>query len=271
MNHRSILPSACARTGAAPALANPVSTRRHARRLRSATPRTTRPAGRRARSRAQQPRAPQAPQVPAVVPPRSPQAPAAPNGAHRAADRVQRIQDFYDRTTNFQADFTRCRAAGSPARSSARAASSSSARPHAVELSTNGDVIVSNGTTLLAYQDRGAAGDRAVADAVRRCPRRSRSSRAPGASPTRSPSGCSTPTSSSTRRVRAGRARRRRSPPTSVSCLRRPRELPGDPHRAHRCAGNTNRIEFRNPQVNLDVPESTFSWRPPADVRIVRP
>ena len=34
---------------------------------------------------------------------------------------------------------------------------------------------------------------------------------------------------------------------------------------------NTNRFDFLRPQVNLDIPESTFRWTPPAGTSIVTP
>jgi outer membrane lipoprotein-sorting protein len=35
--------------------------------------------------------------------------------------------------------------------------------------------------------------------------------------------------------------------------------------------GNQNRFTFRNPRVNMNVPDSTFAWVPPAGTSIVRP
>ena len=35
--------------------------------------------------------------------------------------------------------------------------------------------------------------------------------------------------------------------------------------------GNQNRIDFMHPQVNLDIPETTFQWTPPAGTTIVHP
>ena len=35
--------------------------------------------------------------------------------------------------------------------------------------------------------------------------------------------------------------------------------------------GNRNQFTFTRPQVNLNVPESTFNWSPPAGTSIVRP
>ncbi|MFO0608578.1 MAG: outer membrane lipoprotein carrier protein LolA [Polyangiales bacterium] len=276
MNHRSILLGLALALGAAPALANPPSTRAATQRAaqqrnpqqNNATRRSPRQVAR------QQPRAPQAPQAPAVVPaPQAPQAPAAPNGALTAQQIVQRIQDFYDRTTNFQADFTqvsRSRLTGEEQ----RAGRVIFKRPGRMRwnYSTNGDVIVSNGTTLLAYQaeERQAieqsltqsqmptalaflTGTGRLADAF--------TFRLLDANQFQYPSGYvleARPTTPQPTYERVVFYVDRASYQVTRTAL-------------IDAQGNTNRIEFRNPQVNLDVPESTFSWRPPADVRIVRP
>lgn len=276
MNHRSILLGLALALGAAPALANPPSTRAATQRAaqqrnppqNNATRRSPRQVAR------QQPRAPQAPAVvPAPQAPQAPQAPAAPNGALTAQQIVQRIQDFYDRTTNFQADFTqvsRSRLTGEEQ----RAGRVIFKRPGRMRwnYSTNGDVIVSNGTTLLAYQaeERQAieqsltqsqmptalaflTGTGRLADAF--------TFRLLDANQFQYPSGYvleARPTTPQPTYERVVFYVDRASYQVTRTAL-------------IDAQGNTNRIEFRNPQVNLDVPEATFSWRPPADVRIIRP
>ena len=262
MMHRTLLLSLGLALAAAPALANPPAARNAQQRN---TPRRT----------PRQPVRPPAP--PVVVAPPTPQVvappPAAPNGPLTAQQIVQRIQDFYDRTTNFQADFTqvsRSRLIGEEQ----RAGRVIFRRPGRMRwnYTTNGDVIVSNGTTLLAYQaeDRQAiqqnltqsqmptalaflTGTGRLADSF--------TFRLLDASQFQYPTGYvlearpTTPQPTYERIVfYVDRATFQVTRTALIDAQ-----------------GNTNRIDFRNPRVNLEVPDSTFNWTPPAGTSIVRP
>lgn len=293
MKHRTLALGLALSFGAPSALANPpvaVSTAQRNAQQRNAQQRNA-PQGNTVRRPPQAPRqtpattqvpqaprqtpaAPQAPQTPVVVP-SSPHGatPSTPDGALTAQQIVQRIQEFYDRTTNFQADFTqvsRSRLTGEEQ----RAGRVIFKRPGRMRwnYTTNGDVIVSNGTTLIAYQaeERQAieqsltqsqmptalaflTGTGRLADAF--------TFRLLDANQFQYPSGYvleARPTTPQPTYERVVFYVDRASFQVTRTAL-------------IDAQGNTNRIEFRNPQVNLDVPESTFAWRPPANVRIIRP
>lgn len=218
-------------------------------------------------------RPPVRPQVaPVVTPPPAP-VPPPPAGPLTAQQIVQRIQDFYDRTTNFQADFTqvsRSRLIGEEQ----RAGRVLFKRPGRMRwnYTTNGDVIVSNGTTLVAYQ----AEDR---QAIEQTLTQSQM-------PTALAFLTGTGRLADSFTFRLLDANQFQYPTGHVLEARPTTPQPTyerivfyvdrATYQVTRTAlidaqGNTNRIDFRNPQVNLDIPESTFTWRPPADVRIVRP
>jgi outer membrane lipoprotein carrier protein len=198
---------------------------------------------------------------------------AAPEGPLTAQQIVERIQDFYDRTTNFQADFTqvsRSRLTGEEQ----RAGRVTFKRPGRMrwDYTTNGDVIVSNGSTLIAYQaEERQAFEQPLAQ-----------SQMPTALAFLMGTGRLTD-AFTFRLLDANQFQY----PTGYVLEARPTTPQPTYERVvfyvdrasfqvTRTAlidaqGNTNRIEFRNPRVNLDIPEATFSWRPPPDVRIVRP
>jgi len=265
MTHRTLLFALTLTLAASPALANPPVTARNAQQA-VAAPRTPR------RTARQPVRPPVRPQVPAVAaPPVAP--PVAPDGPLTAQQIVQRIQEFYDRTTNFQADFTqvsRSRLIGEEQ----RAGRVIFRRPGRMRwnYTSNGDVIVSNGTTLLAYQ----AEDR---QAIRQSLTQSQM-------PTALAFLTGTGRLADSFTFRLLDANQYQYPTGFVLEARPTTPQPTYERivfyvdratfQVSRTAlidaqGNTNRIDFRNPQVNLEVPDSTFNWSPPAGTSIVTP
>jgi outer membrane lipoprotein carrier protein len=268
MTHRTLLVALSLTLAAAPALANPPVAARNAQQT-AAAPRTPR---RPQRPPVRQPVRPQTPVVVApVVPPIAP--PPAPSGPLTAQQIVQRIQEFYDRTTNFQADFTqvsRSRLIGEEQ----RAGRVIFRRPGRMRwnYTTNGDVIVSNGTTLLAYQ----AEDR---QAIQQNLTQSQMPTALAFL-----TGTGRLADSFTFRMLdanqfqypAGYVLEARPTTPQPTYERIVFYVDRATFQVTRTAlidaqGNTNRIDFRNPQVNLEVPDSTFNWSPPAGTSIVRP
>lgn len=248
--------------------AAPVSQRRPTPRTTAPTPRVTTPT----------PTPTPAPTP--TPPPANPTGPAqnANNGALTAQQVAERIQAFYDRTTDFQADFVQVsrnslygdeRRNGTvmfrkPGRMRWNYAGSGDAG--------GGDVIVCDGTTLLAYQaeERQAiqqnmtqsqlptaiaflAGTGRITDSF--------TFRLLDASAFQYPNGYvlelrpTTPQPTYERIVFYVDRTSFQVTRTAIIDAR----------------NNTNRFDFIHPRVNLDIPESTFRWTPPAGTSIVRP
>jgi outer membrane lipoprotein carrier protein len=255
---------------AAPALANPPA--RNAPAARNAQPRTApqRPAPQRATAPARPPAA----QSAAPIAPLAQPAPASPNGALTADQVAQRIQDFYDRTSDFQADFTQVsinRLYGQEQRAG-RVIFRKPGRMRWNYAAPNNDVIVSNGTTLWAYQ----------ADERQAIQQTLTASQMPTALAFLT--GIGRLTDSFTFRLLD--AAQFQYPNGYVLELR-----PTSPQPSYErivfyvdratyqvartvvidAQGNRNQFTFTRPQVNLNVPEATFNWSPPAGTSIVRP
>ncbi len=248
---------------------------------RPAAPRTQRPAAQRPATQPQRPTA--QPATPAVAqrpatpaPTASPPAvvPASPNGALTADQVAQRIQEFYDRTSDFQADFTQVsvnRLYGQEQRAG-RVIFRKPGRMRWNYAAPHNDVIVSNGTTLWAYQ---AEERQAIQQTLTQ-------SQMPTALAFLT--GVGRLTDAFTFRLLD--AAQFQYPSGYVLELR-----PTSPQPTYErivfyvdrgtfqvartvvidAQGNRNQFTFLRPQVNLNVPESTFNWSPPAGTSIVRP
>lgn len=266
-NPRSQAPSTAAR-GAQQTTAQQTTARRPAPRVPALRPPTT-PVARPAP--APQPASAVAPAPPAQVvhPP-----PASPNGALTADEVARRIQDFYDRTTSFQANFTqasRNRLYGDERRTG-RVIFRKPGRMRWNYDAPSGDLIVSNGTTLWAYQ---AEERQAVQQALTQ-------SQMPTALAFLT--GVGRLTDSFTFRLLD--ANQFQYPNGYVLELRPTTPQPSYERivfyvdratfQVARTAvidaqGNTNRFDFNAPQVNLTFPDTVFNWTPPAGTSIVRP
>ncbi len=257
-----------------PALANPPARSTNAPRAAQ----QTRPAPARTAPARTAP-APTAPRVAAPTPapvaaPAPSPSPASPNGAITADQVAQRIQEFYDRTTNFQADFTQVsinRLYGQEQRSG-RVIFRKPGRMRWNYAAPNNDVIVSNGTTLWAYQ----------ADERQAIQQTLTQSQMPTALAFLTGVGRLTDSF----RFRLLDANQFQYPNGYVLELR-----PTSPQPTYErivfyvdrttfqvartvvidAQGNRNQFTFTRPQVNVDVPDSTFNWTPPAGTSIVRP
>ncbi len=201
-------------------------------------------------------------------------APASPNGALTADQVAQRIQEFYDRTSDFQADFTQVsvnRLYGQEQRSG-RVIFRKPGRMRWNYSAPHNDVIVSNGTTLWAYQ----------ADERQAIQQTLTQSQMPTALAFLT--GVGRLSDSFTFRLLD--ATQFQYPSGYVLELR-----PTTPQPTYErivfyvdratfqvartvvidAQGNRNQFTFQHPQVNLNVPETTFNWSPPAGTSIVRP
>lgn len=265
---------------AAPALAQPRTTARPATASpqRRAAPPTVVPIP--APRVALAPPAPPAPPAPTPVatnptgPGQRVPPPANPNGVLTADEVAQRIQGFYDRTTDFQADFvqvSRNRLYGEERRNG-RVMFSKPGRMRWNYAAPNGDIIVSDGTTLWAYQ----------ADERQAIQQNMGQSQLPTAITFLAGTGRITDSFT----FRLLDANQFRFPNGYVLELRPTAPQPTyerivfyvdrASYQVVRTAvidaqGNQNRFDFSNPQVNLNIPLTTFRWSPPAGTSIVRP
>jgi len=201
------------------------------------------------------------------------------NGVLTAQQVAERIQGFYDRTTDFQADFVQVSHNPLYGADERRAGHVMFRKPGRMRFNyapvpqqQQGDVIVSDGTTLLAYQavDRQAlrqnitqsqlptaiaflAGTGRITDSF--------TFRLLDANAFQYPNGYvlelrpTTPQPTYERLVFY----------VDRASFQVTRTAIIDAH------NNTNRFDFLRPQVNLDIPESTFRWTPPAGTSIVTP
>ena len=224
---------------------------------------------------AQRPATPTSPTPPTPAPTPAPNpSPASPNGALTADQVAQRIQEFYDRTSDFQADFTqvsRNRLYGEERRSG-RVIFRKPGRMRWNYAAPHNDIIVSDGSTLWAYQ----------ADERQAVQQTLTQSQLPTAIAFLAGTGRITDSFT----FRLLDANQFRFPNGYVLELR-----PTTPQPTYErivfyvdrasfqvvrtavidAQGNQNRFDFANPQVNLNVPETTFRWSPPAGTSIVRP
>lgn len=225
----------------------------------------------------QRPPTPPTPQRPPQVttpPPAPTPTPTNPNAPLTADQVAQRIQEFYDRTTDFQADFTqvsRNRLYGEERRSG-RVIFRKPGRMRWNYAAPHNDIIVSDGSTLWAYQ----------ADERQAVQQTLTQSQLPTAIAFLAGTGRITDSFT----FRLLDANQFRFPNGYVLELR-----PTTPQPTYErivfyvdrasfqvvrtavidAQGNQNRFDFANPQVNLNVPETTFRWTPPVGTSIVRP
>ncbi len=236
------------------------------------------------------PRAPSAPRpttAPRANAPATPVTPAAPrdqraaapnapaqNAANPAQQIAQQIQAFYDRTTDFSADFvqvSRNRLYGEERRTG-QVIFRKPGRMRWNYAAPSGDVIVSDGRTLWAYQ----------ADERQAVQQQLGQSQLPTAIAFLAGTGRLTDSFT----FRLLDANQFRFPQGHVLELR-----PTTPQPSYEriifyvdrasfqvvrtavidAQGNQNRFDFSNPRVNTNVPEATFQWTPPAGTSIVRP
>lgn len=187
---------------------------------------------------------------------------------------AQQIQAFYDRTTDFQADFvqvSRNRLYGEERRTG-RVIFRKPGRMRWNYNAPSGDVIVSDGRTLWAYQ----------ADERQAVQQQLGQSQLPTAITFLAGTGRLTDSFT----FRLLDASQFRFPSGYVLELRPTTPQPTyeriifyvdrATYQVARTAvidaqGNQNRFDFSNPRVNTNVPESTFQWTPPAGTSIVRP
>lgn len=222
-------------------------------------------------------------QTPRLAPPSSstpsaapspPGNPPAQNPTDPALAVAQQIQAFYDRTRDFQADFvqvSRNRLYGEERRTG-QVIFRKPGRMRWNYGAPSGDVIVSDGRTLWAYQ----------ADERQAVQQQLNQSQLPTAITFLAGTGRLTDSFT----FRLLDANRFRFPSGYVLELRPTTPQPSyerivfyvdrASYQVVRTAvidaqGNQNRFDFTNPRVNTDVPESTFRWSPPAGTSIVRP
>lgn len=210
---------------------------------------------------------------PAPAPAPAPGQPVAPGDA-AAREVAERIQAFYDRTTDFQADFvqvSRNRLYGEERRTG-QVLFRKPGRMRWNYAAPNGDIIVSDGTTLWAYQ----------AEERQAVQQRLAESQLPTALTFLAGTGRITDSFT----FRLLDAAQFRFPNGYVLELRPTTPQPTyerivfyvdrTTYQVARTAvidaqGNQNRFDFSNPRVNLNLAESTFRWTPPAGTNIVRP
>jgi len=187
---------------------------------------------------------------------------------------AERIQEFYDRTTDFQADFvqvSRNRLYGEERRAG-QVLFRKPGRMRWNYNAPNGDIIVSDGTTLWAYQ----------AEERQAVQQRLAESQLPTALTFLAGTGRITDSFT----FRLLDATQFRFPNGYVLELRPTTPQPTyerivfyvdrASYQVARTAvidaqGNQNRFDFTNPRVNLNLAETTFRWSPPAGTNIVRP
>ncbi|MEZ4390031.1 MAG: outer membrane lipoprotein carrier protein LolA [Polyangiales bacterium] len=196
------------------------------------------------------------------------------NPADPARNIAQQIQAFYDRTTDFQADFvqvSRNRLYGEERRTG-QVVFRKPGRMRWNYNAPSGDVIVSDGRTLWAYQ----------ADERQAVQQQLGQSQLPTAITFLAGTGRLTDSFT----FRLLDANQFRFPSGYVLELRPTTPQPSyeriifyvdrTSYQVVRTAvidaqGNQNRFDFSNPRVNTNVPEATFRWTPPAGTSIVRP
>jgi outer membrane lipoprotein carrier protein len=257
---------------ASPVFANPTPrTPATSRNAQTRTP-PRRPAPQRPAPQRPLPVAPAVTPVPVVQV--QPVQPASPNTPLTADQVAQRIQDFYDRTTDFQADFvqlSRNRLYGEERRSG-RVLFRKPGRMRWNYAAPHNDVIVSNGTRLTAYQ---AEEHQAIEQPLTQ-------SQMPTALAFLTGTGRITDLF----RFRLLDATQFRYPEGYVLELRPTTPQPSYERlvfyvdrasfQVSRTAiidaqGNQNRFDFNNPQVNTNLSETTFQYTPPAGTQIIRP
>ncbi|MBL8602730.1 MAG: outer membrane lipoprotein carrier protein LolA [Myxococcales bacterium] len=198
----------------------------------------------------------------------------APASEPAALEIARRIQEFYDRTNDFQADFvqvSRNRLYGEDRRTG----SVQFRKPGRMRWNYNapsGDIIVSDGTTLWAYQ----------AEERQAVQQRLAESQLPTALTFLAGTGRLTDSFT----FRQLDATQFRFPQGIVLELRPTTPQPTyerivfyvdrNSYQVVRTAvidaqGNQNRFDFSNPRVNMNLAESTFRWTPPAGTNIIRP
>lgn len=208
--------------------------------------------------------------TPPVTQPTNP----AQNTALTAVQIAERIQAFYDRTRDFQADFVQVsqnRLYGDERRSGHLLLR----KPGRMRWNYNtpsNDVIVTNGTTLWAYQ----------ADERQAVQQNLTQSQLPTAIAFLAGTGRLTDSFT----FRLLDANQMRFPNGYVLELR-----PTTPQPTYErlvfyvdrasfqvvrtavidAQGNRNRFDFTNPRVNMNIPESAFNWSPPPGTSVVRP
>jgi outer membrane lipoprotein carrier protein len=213
-----------------------------------------------------------APRSDAGVAATSPTPPAGPPDANRV---VAQLQAFYDRTTDFEADFiqvSRTRLTGGEQRRNGHVRFKRPGRMRWDYQSPTGDVIVSDGTTLWAYE---AAARQAVQSTMQQSQLPSALSFLTG-----------TGRLANDFTFRMLDARRYQYPNGYVLEARPINPNPsferivfyveGGHFQVARTVvidaqGNQNRFDFVNPRVNMNHPETLFQWRPPAGTQVVRP
>jgi outer membrane lipoprotein carrier protein len=243
---------------------------------RPATAATARPATAATAATARPATAANAQPAPAPAPAQPATAPGQPVAPGDAAARevAERIQAFYDRTTDFQADFvqvSRNRLYGEERRTG-QVLFRKPGRMRWNYAAPNGDIIVSDGTTLWAYQ----------AEERQAVQQRLAESQLPTALTFLAGTGRITDAFT----FRLLDAAQFRFPNGYVLELRPTTPQPTyerivfyvdrTTYQVARTAvidaqGNQNRFDFSNPRVNLNLAESTFRWTPPAGTNIVRP
>lgn len=214
------------------------------------------------------------PATPATPTPTAQPAQPAQNARPTADQIAQRIQDFYDRTTDFQADFRQTSRNRLYNREERRSGHVYFRRPGKMRWNyaqPSGDVIVTDGSTLWAYdsQNRQAiqqnlaqsqlptaitflAGQGRLADSF--------TFRLLDNAQFRYPQG------------HVLELRPRQPSPSYERIV----FFVSDTFQVVRTVvidaqGNQNRFDFERPQVNMSVPENLFRWSPPAGTSIVRP
>lgn len=197
------------------------------------------------------------------------------NGALTATQIAERIQAFYDRTTDFQADFTQVSRNQLYGREERRSGHVMFRRPGRMRWNyalPSGDLIVSDGTTVWAYQsdDRQAVQQNLA------------QSQLPTALTFLAGTGRITDQFS----FRSLDANQFRFPDGYVLELRPLVPAPSYERIVFyidrttfqvvrtvviNAQGNQNRFDFTSPQVNMNIPDTTFRWTPPPGTSVVRP
>ena len=229
---------------------------------------------RNAQQHAQTPVTPVTPQAPQNTPP--PPRPLPPPAGQPTADQVaQQVQGFYDRTTDFQADFTQVSRNRLYGREERRTGHVLFKKPGRMRWNYNqpsGDTVVTDGTTLWAY----------TAEEHQMIQQTLAQSQLPSALTFLAGTGRLTD-AFTFRLLDAGsfhfpngyvlELRPIQPSPTydrivfyvDRATFQIARTVLID------AQGNQNRFDFSNPQVNMNVPESTFHWTPPPGTTVIRP
>lgn len=196
-------------------------------------------------------------------------------GTLTAEQVVERVQGFYDRTTDFEADFsqeTRNRLSGTPTTRTGHVRFLRPGRMRWEYANPSGDLIVSNGTTLWAYE---AAAHQAIQTNLQE-------SQLPSALSFLMGTGRLTAEFTG-RLLDATRYRyangyvlelRPNTPSPSVERLVlyvEPTNFQVVRSAVFDSQGNRNVFEFTRPQVNMHPAESVFTWTPPQGTQIIHP